>query len=156
MGNITNPIDTSIKEGTSIIRDAQGNLTAIVRDTVAGTVSVFQNGINGLTLSYVDTERNFFSIANNLVQNLANVGTIVSSGVVRDVRGFEKDVITLLDDVQDNVNEDVRLVIFQIANTIQYIIALGFLGFLLIAILYGEEILQFVKHIIDKGVHLSF
>lgn len=32
----------------------------------------------------------------------------MSSGVIRDVRAWEKDIITLFDDVQDNLNENVR------------------------------------------------
>lgn len=159
MGNTINPvnaIDSSIKEGINVVRDAQGNLTTIVRDSIKGTVSVFQNGINGLTLSYVDTERNFLSVANNLIQNVTNIGQTLSSGIIRDYRGTEKDIITFLDDIQDNLNENVRQIIFQIANTIQYIIAMGFLGFLLVLIFFGKDIMRIVEHIITKGIHLSF
>ena len=156
MGGITSSLDNSVAQGVSVIRDAQGNLTSIIRDSINGTVSVFQHTTDGLRMAYTDTEQNFFSTANNVVQNIANTFQIAEKGVIRDFRATEKDIVTLIDDMQDNVHESYRKSLHDVTQTIQWIISLGFLGWLLVVIIYGHDIFKIIQHIIDNGVKVSF
>lgn len=156
MGNsLTDGINNNIREGINIISGPNG-LISVVRDSVNGTISAYKHTVNGLVNVYTDTEQNFFSTANNIQQNVSNIVFDTEKGVIRDFRATEKDIVTMLDDQGDQIQYFFRSNTNKMWDTIQWIISLGFLGFLLILILFGKDILNIIDHIIKNGIKVTF
>lgn len=155
MGNVTAPLDNTIREGINVINGPNG-LISVVRDAQSGIVTMYQSTLSGVKEVFKDSEQNFFRVGNNLIQNISNIAYDAEKGIIRDFRAVQKDIVTLLDDTQDNLNENFRLLLFNITNTIQYVISLGFLAFILIFLLFGKEIFEMVKHVIQNGVKITF
>lgn len=152
MGNsLTDGINQNIREGISVINGPNG-VISVFRDGVSGTVSVFNNGI----LAYKDTEQNFFKVANNVQQNFANIAFDTEKGILRNLRGWEKDVITMLDDQGDQLQYFFRNISNKWFDTVQWSVSLAFLAFLLVLCLFGKDIMSIIDHIIKNGVKVTF
>lgn len=155
MGNVSSDINSSIKDGINVISGPNG-LFSVVRNTTDGVVSAYKHTVTGLQRVYQGTERDFFRTANNVFQNVSNIAFDAEKGIVRDFRAVKKDIITLLDDVQDNLNENFRQLLHKIFDTAQWVISLGFLGFLLVLIMFGDKIFGMIEHFVKNGVKITF
>ena len=149
-----NSISDSVKEGISVFNGPNG-VFSVVRDGVNGTVTVFREGINGLQKVYTDTEQNFFRTANNIQQNVSNIAFDAEKGVIRNLRGWEKDFITLLDDQGDQLQFFFRDISHKWFDMIQWFLSLGFLFGFMILVMYGDKIFSMIEHVIQNGVKLS-
>ena len=156
MGQVTSDLNNTIKEGINIINGPNNSLFSIVRDTQNNVVSAYRHTVNGLVTVYQGTQQNFFSTANNLIQNLSNIGFDAEKSLFRNFRATEKDIVTAFDDFSDNINENYRQTLNKFFDTLQWSISLWFLLVLLVWVLYGKDIISFVDHIIKNGVKVSF
>lgn len=147
-----NGITSNINNGINVVKDAEGNFFSVIKDTSQGVISAYKHTVTGLQLAYQDTEENFFKVVNNIQQNVANSVTLFQ----QNIRMGEKDIMTVLDYAVQDVSDGYKLTMYYIFNTIQYIVALGSLGFLLVFILYGKEIVEMIQQILKNGIKLSF
>lgn len=149
---VANNLSNNINSGISVVKDAEGNFFSLVKDTSSNIVSAYKHTTDNITLAYQGTEKDFFSVVNNISTNVTNLGLTLE----RNIRGAEKDVMTVIDYTMQEISNDYKLAVFQISNFLQWGLSLGAIFFLLIFIMYGDRIFNLITTIIDKGVHLTF
>lgn len=160
MGNLPslsslNPLDSTIQSGVSVINHSGDNITSIVRDVNTGIVTAYRTTANNVAQVYRGTEKDFFATANNLGIELSNLGQTIAKGSLYDIDSFQKNGWTVIDDWFDNLHLTSRDIVQKVFNTIAWIISLGFLGFLLISIFFGADILRLVEKILERGLKLG-
>jgi hypothetical protein len=140
MGNISDSIRDSIKDGVNIIKDINGNILTIVKTAEDGIISVFQNGI----LLAQDVEQNFFdAITITITEGERIIGTVALD--------TESKILATVDSFLDNTLMVTSKAENDIIDTIQVTITIAAIGSFVFLMVLGKPLLKAVSDIARNG-----
>jgi hypothetical protein len=162
MGNITSDAKEVVLKGITapiqLLTDTQNNVAAIIKDGETGIVRVITNGME----IYKDTEQNFFDTVQTGLKDLATVGIDVERNAAYDFKDLETRVFAVASSAQKNFFQELDLLVSGFYTTMQFFIAIWGSLFLVLAIMFGDvivntllnRILAIIEAVVNK-VHIG-
>lgn len=149
---------SAIQEGANVFTDTSGKITSIIKDSIAGTVTVIQQG----EILWHGLQENFFATVQDMSKDILSTGVDIERNIAFSYIDTEEHVAAILSSTQKNFFKQIDAMRNDFFSTLQFGILSISSGFIIVALMFGDvivnnvmiSVLRITEKVIDK-VHIG-